>query len=309
MSAPTFITGRGAINSWECDQWGHLNVQFYLAKASDAQAHLAARLSLPPSKLRASGPGLVPVADRVLFKRELRTGDIYFIRTGIRSVSADGSIDIASRMINQETGIESAAFETRLRWVAQDRTDRLPWPDDVLSLARAHAGALPDMALPQPMAAVLPPEQPDFDRLLLTYRGSVEAWECGPDGLAPPRAQIARFNDAITHLFRAMKIDRAELFASGLGSAALDYDINYHRPLRSGKAVDVRSGLLTVGDKVFHLVHHVLDSASGEPLTTIIVAALFFDLAARKSVVIPESVRREAEGLIARNVAAVPEAR
>ena len=34
MSAPTFITGRGAMNSWECDQWGHLNVQFYLAKAN-----------------------------------------------------------------------------------------------------------------------------------------------------------------------------------------------------------------------------------------------------------------------------------
>ena len=32
MSAPTFITGRGAINPWECDQWGHLNVQFYLAR-------------------------------------------------------------------------------------------------------------------------------------------------------------------------------------------------------------------------------------------------------------------------------------
>jgi acyl-CoA thioester hydrolase len=298
-SAPTFITGRGAINPWECDQWGHLNAQFYLAKASEAQAHLAARLGLPPSKLRPSGPGLVPVADRALFKRELRAGQIYFIRTGIRAVSAVGSIDIASRMINQETGIESAAFETRLRWVAQDRTQPLPWPDDVFALAHANAGALPELAMPQPMAPVLPPGQPDFDRLLLTYRGSVEAWECGPDGLAPPRAQIARFNDAITHLYRAMKIDRAELFASGLGSAALDYDITYHRTIRSGQAVDVRSRVLAVGDKVFHLVHHVLDTASGEVRTTIVVAALFFDLAARKAVPIPANIRAEAQRLLA----------
>ncbi len=299
MSAPTFITGRGAINPWECDQWGHLNVQFYLAKASDAQAHLAVRLGLPPSRLRASGPGLIPVADRALFKRELRAGNIYFIRTGIRAVSADGSIDIASRMINQETGIESAAFETRLRWVAQDRTCPLPWPDDVLALAQASAGALPELAVPQPMAAVLPPGQPDIDRLLLTYRGSVEAWECDSAGVAPPRAHIARFNDAITHLFRAMKIDRAELFASGLGSAALDYDIAYHRPLRSGTAVDIRSGMLALSDKVFHLVHYVLDSASGEVITTIVVAALFFDLAARKSVLMPAAIRAEAQRLLA----------
>lgn len=113
MSAPTFVTGRGAINPWECDQWGHLNVQFYLAKASDAQAHLAARLGLMPSRLRSLAGSLMPVTDRALFKRELRAGDIYFIRSGIRAAAADGTLDIASRMVNQETGAESAAFETR----------------------------------------------------------------------------------------------------------------------------------------------------------------------------------------------------
>lgn len=298
MSVATFITGRGAINPWECDQWGHLNVQFYLAKASDAQAHIAARLGLPPSKLPASGPGLAAVADRVLFKRELRAGNIFFIRSGVRAVSADGTIDVASRMVNQESGVESALFETRLQWVAQDRTTALPWPAEVLALARAQAGALPDMALPPPMAAVLPPGQPDAERLHLTYRGSVEAWECAADGVAAPRAQIARLNDAITNLFRAMKIDRAELLARGLGSAAVDYDISYQGPLRAGKPVDIRSRVLAVGDKVFHVVHYVLDPASGEVLTTIVVAALFFDLAARKSVPIPPAIRTEAERLV-----------
>jgi acyl-CoA thioester hydrolase len=300
MSAPTFVTGRGAINPWECDQWGHLNVQFYLAKASDAQAHLAARLGLMPSRLRSIAGSLMPATDRALFKRELRAGDIYFVRSGIRAVAADGTLDIASRMVNQETGIESAAFETRLRWVARDRTTPLPCPDDVAGAAATLAGELAELQLPPPMAQVLPVRQ-QIDRLLLTYRGSVEAWECDAEGVAPPRAHIARFNDAITHLFRAMKIDRAELFASGLGSAALDYDIAYHRPMRAGTAVEIRSSLLALGDKVYHLVHYVLDSASGELITTIVVAALFFDLAARKSVAIPAAVRAEAHRLIAQN--------
>lgn len=298
MSAPTFITGRGAINSWECDQWGHLNVQFYLAKASDAQAHLAARLGLMPTRLRSLKGSLMPVTDRALFKRELRAGDIYFIRSGIRAVAADGTLDIASRMVNQETGIESAAFETRLRWVGPDRTTPLPWPDDVAAAAATLAGELAELQRPQPMADVLPMQQQP-ERLLLTYRGSVETWECDADRVAPPRPHIARLNDAITHVFRALKIDRAELFASGLGSAALDYDIAYHRPLRSGTAVEIRSGMLALSDKVFHLVHYVLDSASGEVITTIVVAALFFDLAARKSVPIPAAVRAEAQRLLA----------
>jgi len=291
-----FITGRGAINAWECDQWGHLNVQFYLAKASDAQALLAARLGLVPSRLRGPVPCMMPVADRTLFKRELRAGDIYAIRTGIRGVATDGTLDIASRMVNQDTGVESAVFETRLRWVAADRHTALPWPEDVLAAAQALAGDLPEA--PPPMAQTAP-AAPDIATLELTYRGSVEPWECGADGIAPPRAHIARFNDAITHLFNAMKIDRNSLFRRGFGSAALDYDIEYRRPMRSGQGVDIRSGLLAAGEKIFHVVHYVVDAVSGEIITSIVVTALFFDLAARRSVPIRQALPGEAGGLLA----------
>ncbi|MDP1691930.1 MAG: thioesterase family protein [Burkholderiaceae bacterium] len=302
------VTGRGSIKTWECDQWGHLNVQFYQARASDALAVLSFQLGLTPSRQRATGVILLPVTDRILFRRELRAGDILFVRSGVRAIATDGTLDVASRMINRETGIESAAFETRLRLVAPGSGEGLPWPDDMLAAAAARAGDLLEAPPPPQMAVVVPPQQ-QVDRLLLTYRGSVETWECGPGGIAEPRAHIARFNDAITHLFRAMKIDRGELFASGLGSAALDYAITYRQPLRAGQAVEIRSGVLAVGDKVYHLVHHVVDAATGAVLTTILVAALFFDLAARKSVAIPEAVRREAEGLIASTTAAMPEAR
>lgn len=291
-----FITGRGAINAWECDQWGHLNVQFYLAKASDAQALLAARLGLVPSRLRGPVPCMMPVADRTLFKRELRAGDIYAIRTGIRGVATDGTLDIASRMVNQDTGVESAVFETRLRWVAADRHTALPWPEDVLAAAQALAGDLPEA--PPPMAQTAP-AAPDIATLELTYRGSVEPWECGADGIAPPRAHIARFNDAITHLFNAMKIDRNSLFRRGFGSAALDYDIEYRRPMRSGQGVDIRSGLLAAGEKIFHVVHYVVDAVSGEIITSIVVTALFFDLAARRTVPIRQALPGEAGGLLA----------
>lgn len=292
-----FVTGRGAVNAWECDQWGHMNVQFYLAKASDAQAHLAARIGLTPSRLRASGAALRPLTDRTLFKRELRSAEIHLVRSGIRSVQPEGTLELASRMFNAETGVESAAFETRLRLVGPGEA-ALAWPDDVLAAASACAGELPEFPRPAPMAAALPPALPPLDSLLLTYRGSIEPWECASDGVAPPRAHIARFNDAITHLFRAMKIDRNALFASGTGSAALDYDIVYHRPMRSGTGVDVRSGVLAVGEKVYHIFHLVVDSTDGGLLTSIVVAALFFDLKARKSIAMPPAIRADAERLL-----------
>ncbi|MCW5656903.1 MAG: thioesterase family protein [Burkholderiaceae bacterium] len=297
MNERVCVVGRGAVNPWDCDQWGHMNVQFYLAKASDAQAHLAARIALAPSRLRALGCSLRPFADRVLFRRELRAGDIYVVNGGIRAVGADGTLDIASRMINQDTGVEAAAFETRLRLVDAGG-HATPWPAEVREAALALAGDLPGIAPPAPMA-VASPAPGDAGGLLLTCRSSVEAWECDADGVAPPRAHIARFNDAITHLFRAMKIDRGALKAGGTGSAALDYDITYHRPVRAGHAIDVRSGVLAVGEKVFHVVHHIVDAADAKPLTTIVVAALFFDLKARKSIAIPAAIRAQAEHLVA----------
>lgn len=214
MNDRTFVTGRGSVNMAECDQWGHMNVQFYLARATDAQAHLAARIGLAPSRLRKEALSLRPLADRTLFKRELRGGDIHMIRSGIRAVHPEGTIDIASRMTNLVTGVESAAFDTRLALMGPDDATR-PLPDDVRSAALDLSGDLPEMPAPPPRAAVQPLGAPPLDRMLLTYRGSIEPWDCDTDGVAPPRAHIARFNDAITHLFRAMALDRRALLAEG----------------------------------------------------------------------------------------------
>lgn len=301
-----WVTGRGAINPWDCDQWRHMNVQFYLAKASDAQAVLAARLGLSPSRLRAADCRPLPVADRILFKRELRAGDIYFVRSGIRSISAQGTLDIASRMINLQTGVEAAAFETRLAWADADGANVQAWPDDVLAAAQAAAGELPDAPPPRPPAVVPPAATIDPQGLLLTYRGSVESWECEAHGTAAPRAHIARFAECANHLFRAMDMNKAELRSRGLGSAALDYDIVYRRPMRVGQAVDIRSGLLAAGDKVFHFFHHLVDAGTGETITSIVVAAVFFDLVARKSVPLPEFARSAAQRWIPALPPAVP---
>jgi len=85
---------------------------------------------------------------------------------------------------------------------------------------------------------------------------------------------------------------------ANLGSAALDYEIEYLQPMRAGQAVEMRSGLLDAGDKVYHVFHYLVDSSTGEVITSIVVAALFFDLAARKAVAIPDAVRGEMARLI-----------
>ena len=60
----------------------------------------------------------------------------------------------------------------------------------------------------------------------------------------------------------------------------------------------MRSGVLAAGEKLYHIVHHVVDANDGGLYTTIVVAALFFDLKQRKSVPMPAAVRAAVERLI-----------
>ena len=43
---------RSAVQTWECDQMGHMNVQFYVAKAEEGMTALAAALGLSPRAQR-----------------------------------------------------------------------------------------------------------------------------------------------------------------------------------------------------------------------------------------------------------------
>ena len=238
----------------------------------------------------------MPVTDRTLFKRELRAGDIFNIRSGIRAVQADGTLDIASRMVNQDTGVESAAFETRLRWVAADRRSPLPWPEEVRAAAAALAGDLPEMrgrrrwrrrrrrtdivAWSSPTAARSSPGNAmptALHRRAPTSRASTtRSPTCsGPWGSTAPTCSLAGSDRR--HSTTTSRINGRCAPASGRGP---------QRPA-------------ALGDKVSYVVHYVVDTASGEIITSIVVTALFFDLDARKSVAIPQAVRAEAERLLA----------
>ena len=297
-------TGRGAVSNWECDQWGHLNVQFYLAKASDAHTVLAAQLGLAPSRLRAQANthALLGLKQRVLFKRELRAGDVFTMTSGVRAVDAAGTLDIATRMVNLETQAISALFETRLCWADLESAAPCPWPADWLAALQPHVSALPDFPPPAPMAYATP-EATQLDSLLLSYRGTVTNWDCDANGIAPPRAHIARFAECIVHVFAELQLTKSGMLGQQLGSAALDYDIVYHQPLRVGQAIEVRSGVLGVGPKVFHVFHHLVNSATKAPITSIVIAIVFFDLQLRKSVPLPTHVREHALRLVAQRSA------
>ena len=83
-----------------------------------------------------------------------------------------------------------------------------------------------------------------------------------------------------------------------IGSAALEYRLVYHRPVRVGDLLTVRSGLKAVGGKTTTWAHWLFDGESGRAVAAAEAVAVSFDLGTRKAVGMDEAVRRALEDLV-----------
>src|SRR5262245_40096157 len=75
---PTFTT---AVNTWQCDENDHLNVQYYTEFGHEASAHLLANLGLGPRARRAAGLAVSTISDHVRYLREFRVIDPVEVRS------------------------------------------------------------------------------------------------------------------------------------------------------------------------------------------------------------------------------------
>ena len=115
------VTCRGVIYPWHCDQMGHMNVMWYSGKFDEATWNLFNLIGLTPSYMRENNRGMVAAEQHLTYKRELLSGDLIYIRSGILEVK-EKSMKIYHEMFNGETNELAAAsmlvgihFDTILR--------------------------------------------------------------------------------------------------------------------------------------------------------------------------------------------------
>ena len=80
---------RSGVDTWECDQMGHLNVRHYFGRANHGLVMLALSLGLTPSRMREQRLALRARDQHVRFMRELRPGVYYTMRAGVIGASRD----------------------------------------------------------------------------------------------------------------------------------------------------------------------------------------------------------------------------
>ena len=125
----------------------------------------------------------------------------------------------------------------------------------------------------------------------MTYRGIVYPWQCDHMGHMNVMYYANKFDEACWQLLTMLGLNPARFAEEGTGMAAVEQHIQYRRELRAGQAVTIQSAVLEVKEKSIHMLHKLIDDASGEVAATTVVVGVHIDAMLRKAISIPQDVR------------------
>lgn len=297
LPAPLY---QGAVNTWECDEGGHLNVRFQLERCMIGLAHFAAALDMPRAFAADAGATLLPLDLHVRFLKEARPGEALAMQGGVLSCGeTDAHLCFDLRHAD---GAPGAVFNLKVSH-ADARTMRpFPWS----ARSRAAAGRLTCAAPAHAAARSVDATKAGADiglarakEIGLARTGAffVTPDQCDAFGRMRAEFVFGRVSDAVPTLLGAWRRDAvAATRAAGAApiqaaGAVVEARVLFRRWPRPGDLIEVHSGLAETGAKTNRLVHWLLDPVSGAPWASLEAVALTFDVATRKSITYPPAVQ------------------
>lgn len=289
-------TARGFVNTWQCDENDHLNVQFFTAFADDASVHLHTALGLGPTALERAGLKVRPVEDHIRYHRELRGEDAVDVFSAPVTVE-DGRLVAYHEIRNGYDGSLAATIRRVTACRGADGS-AASWPAAFRDAAQAAAIALPEAAKPRtaglsgplPVLTLAGARQAGLREI---NRSVVQPAECSADGTLLPRFHFARYSDGAGHLWQALGFDRAQMRENHQGTVVVEMRQEYRDPPAMGRPTVVLSGLLNAAGKSLHFGHFMFDAESGAMLGGTEAVAVMFDQKARRAMAIPEAQKAQ----------------
>ncbi|WP_412545380.1 thioesterase family protein [Maricaulis sp. MIT060901] len=282
---------RGNANAWECDELGHMNVQFYLAKASEAVGNLAAMAGLGNVFRSDNYATLLARSLHIKFLAEAHPGAPLMIEGGITG-HTDTLMHAELIMRHGGSGRVAATFQLVLEHVSPSEGRAFSWPDRFAAAADTLKIEKDPTAAPRGIeeydsvgnASLARADQMGLEQIGM---GRFTGQDIGPFGRIRADVFLGRVSNSVVNFIGAFPEEVA--FHKGeldnrIGSALLETRILPRRWPREGDGYVIRSGLKSVSPKVRNLVHWVLDPATGKPWWTMEGVAAPMDLDARKLV-------------------------
>jgi acyl-CoA thioester hydrolase len=291
---------RGGVNTWECDEMGHLNVRFYVTRALEGLVGLAAALGLSEAYVPGAVATLVLREQHIRFLREARPAARLHMRAGVLAIG-ETEAQVLQVLYHADTGAPAASFVSRISHVTAGDARPFPWPRKALERAAGLNVALPDYAAPRGLSLAPFESQASLTRARALGIGPIAAGAIGPqdvDAFGRMRAEqfIGRVSDGVGLLaaqIREIVASAAPKRPERFGGAVLEYRLVYLDWPRAGQRLVVHSGLAGADSRTQRLIHWLLDPETGKAWGVSEAIAATLDLDARKLVAAtPEAVER-----------------
>jgi acyl-CoA thioester hydrolase len=289
---------RGGVNTWECDENGHMNVRFFMARATEGLITLAAELGLAHAFAPHAGATLLVREHHIRFMREAHENAPLHMLGGVIHMD-ESEAWLLQLLVHTHSGEIAASFQTRVAHATPREGRAFPWSKRTLELAEGLKVEVPEMARErsvslepfEPTAGLERAKALGLSRIGL---GGVLPGDCDVFGRGRPELFIGRVSDGIAgliHPFREAIIRHADIKPARVGGAVLEYRIAYLDWPRAGDRFELRSGLIDATNRTMRMAHWMLDPETGAPFATSEAVAITMDLDARKVIPISDAAQ------------------
>jgi acyl-CoA thioester hydrolase len=286
---------RGGVNTWECDEMGHMNVRFYLAAANEGMANLAALMGMPRAFTPGASSTLLLQEHHVRFLKEARPGAGLVMTGGVLAMGENTATLLL--LLFHASGEPAAAITAKVVHVTPRDMRPFPWTRAAREMAPKLMIQAPDFAQPRsvpqdPVTTGASLKAADALGLDRAATGAVTPADCDVFGRMLPEQVLARIYASVGHILRGSQdaMLKAQPDLEGrLGGAAVEYRVIYHAWPGAGERLEMRSGHRDLTPKYRRVIHWLLDPTSGRPWATAEMVSLFLDLKARRSLTVADS--------------------
>ncbi|MEZ5871644.1 MAG: thioesterase family protein [Nitratireductor sp.] len=269
------VTHRSFVNTWECDENRHMNVQFYFRAFQQASEVLAVtRGSNNPASRTA-------IVRHVRYHRELLEGRPIIVRSGLVTVGEFAG-SILHLLEDAETGMLAATALDQPGYKTGDITPASQQDCEKAMPRGIASGALGPVDTSELIAS---------GRALATHAAIVRNFETGPDGDLLANAIISRFTDGAPHVWTHAGIATKWLSQTNHGRVAVEMKLTRLAPAAAGCALELVSWVGDMGEKTFSIRHQLQDMQSGEAVASGEVRCLVMNLTTRRAVPVPQFAR------------------
>lgn len=275
------LTRRDFVNTWECDENNHWNVQFY-ARAFEHAAGMAAALG--GWEMPRTG-----IVRHVRYHKELRSAQGMSIHTA-RIADGGHAGSIVHLLTETETGSLAAT-------ALDSRADGRPIEGDLPQAPEAEIAA----ALPRGLAGG--PGQPidaqaplAAGNAVVGHLGIVRRHETDSGDRLLCAAVVSRFTDSASHIWSHAGIGETWLNRTGHGRVAVEMKLTMLDGAREGDPLRMISWVDDMQEKTFAIAHQLEHVRDGRIAALGSVLALVMNLETRKAVALPAEMRDRFRG-------------